>query len=330
MGTPGSGDPRRAERDSTVIIPTEQIKETVGFLYTHDQKDGKYIPLGTAFFTHVIENGKYIFNYIVTCKHVVKDCADIGEEIFLRLNNPIRLDVGYVNLPNRWKYHDDKSVDLAMMYWMPERKDVPVQWRSIPSDDGMVTNQRLDAIGHTLKVGDEVMFMGLFVQYDGYKRNFPIYRFGKIALITDEKINGEYGLSDYYLAECQGYPGNSGSPAYIELVDKDGGRAIFIVGMVAGFWPEQQVRQYGTTRVELYTHFGVTALVPFQKILDMLYGAEEMEVRKLSIERKEKKNAFKPASAKDNQEIEGVTKEEFEDVLKKIARPLTPEDEEKK
>lgn len=309
--------------DGTVIIPTEHIQEVVGFLYRHDEADEEFYPLGTCFFISLIE-GVYNFRYIITCKHVVKNWIDTDEQIYIRLNRSDRLDVEYVLLPNNWAYHPDKSVDLAVLLWHPSPKTTPpVKWTSMNFFNSIIREEILEAAKHTLKVGDELMFLGLFAQYAGYKRNFPVYRFGKMALITNEKIYGEYGLSDYYLAECQGYPGNSGSPAFIELFEpyESGNSKLFIVGIVAGFWPEQQTKQISENRYELYTHYGITALVPYQKIFDVLLGGDELNKRKKEVKEKEKAKAFTPASINSDEKPQEFTKDDMENALKKAFRP---------
>jgi hypothetical protein len=49
----------------------------------------------------------------------------------------------------------------------------------------------------------------------GTRRNYPVIRFGRVAMITEEKVKfGDYE-ADLYLVETGSYGGNSGSPAWL-------------------------------------------------------------------------------------------------------------------
>jgi hypothetical protein len=66
--------------------------------------------------------------------------------------------------------------------------------------------------------GSDVFFVGLFTSFYGQHKNFPIARFGRVALISGEKIPWQdrptepVQEADLYLLETQSYGGNSGSP----------------------------------------------------------------------------------------------------------------------
>ncbi len=63
-----------------------------------------------------------------------------------------------------------------------------------------------------IREGTEVFFTGLFVPYSGYERMYPIVRFGRVSLVTEEKIKWKDQLMDLYLIESGSFGGNSGSP----------------------------------------------------------------------------------------------------------------------
>jgi hypothetical protein len=60
----------------------------------------------------------------------------------------------------------------------------------------------------------------------GQQRNQPIVRFGKTALITDEKIEWKETippmLLELYLLECRYHSCNSGSPVLFNLLRQQG------------------------------------------------------------------------------------------------------------
>jgi hypothetical protein len=63
--------------------------------------------------------------------------------------------------------------------------------------------------------------VGLFTPFIGNRRNFPVVRFGRVAMLSDEKIPWtERGIEqslDLYLIECQSFGGNSGAPVFFYL-----------------------------------------------------------------------------------------------------------------
>jgi hypothetical protein len=71
--------------------------------------------------------------------------------------------------------------------------------------------------------GSDVFFTGLFAQFIGQARNYPIARFGKVAMMPAEKIpwrdtEGQpVEMVDLYLLETQSFGGNSGSPVFFYL-----------------------------------------------------------------------------------------------------------------
>jgi hypothetical protein len=122
------------------------------------------------------------------------------------------------------------------------------------------------------------------------------------------------------LIECQAYPGNSGSPLFVGFLNK-GKYRLYLAGVIAAFYPEQQGIQIDKNTYEVYTHFGISAAVPISKLYEILYGDELMKRRKEKVGASMKAKAPKPASNVVNRE-NILTKETFEDVLRKATRPL--------
>jgi hypothetical protein len=53
-------------------------------------------------------------------------------------------------------------------------------------------------------------------QYYGIKRNYPLIRRGSLALLTGEYIETPSGRQQVFIAELQSWPGNSGSPVFLQ------------------------------------------------------------------------------------------------------------------
>ncbi len=316
------------DKDVGMKIPSYH-KHIVGFLYI---KDGnKFKTIGTAFFLIQVE-ADIGFYYLITCKHVVKPWLEKGRTIFARFNRSDKYDVDYIQLENDWVYHKDKTVDLAVLSYKPPKAGTyHTFWGALDAKEVLLTDGLLDSLGRPLSEGVDIVFIGLFGQYTGYQRNFPCFRNGKIALITEEKVKGAYGDSDYIFVECQMYPGFSGSPMFVGA-NLPGGRRYFVAGVMAASYPEKQKVLVAPGKEETYTHFGVSISVPAQKIADIIYGDKLMKQREEKIGASNfDKDPVPMAMTEPIEESEEVfTRDDFFDALGKATRPIKPESKKKK
>lgn len=196
-----------------------EIKKCVTFIFVKDS-EGRAVPNGTGFFVRVPNETKpnmYNF-YLVTAKHILQDeSGEYLSSIMIRLN---RIDEGseLIELPlaaaGKIFVHSDQDVDIACFGCLPDSKSF--DFRCVGNDlIGTKELVKKSEIGE----GDEVFFCGLFTSHIGQEKNQPIVRFGKVALMSDEKIEwrdkGEpVKLLDLYLLECQSFGGNSGPPVF--------------------------------------------------------------------------------------------------------------------
>src|SRR5258706_569972 len=246
------------------MISPMDIKETVGFLYT--QQETKYKALGTCFFVNWIE-GRRVFTYIVTNRHVVEETLVSGLEIYLRVNRSDILDVEYFKLDSKWVYHHDTAVDIAILLNIGASGANPASASAIPADS-LVTNSRLL---RPLDEGVEVFFIGMLTQFKGSKRNYPVMRQGHIALLTDELIEGPDGPTKYYLIECVSHHGNSGSPLFMASRTKPvGGRpSLAVLGVVSGSFQQDILNNDGDP-TGLYENSGISLVTPAQYVDELL------------------------------------------------------------
>ena len=116
-------------------IPAE-VKKVVTFIFPadaqgnllRDQKTNNPIPYGTGFFVGVqSEDGKGLYGYLVTAKHVLKDPqGNDFNRVYLRLNK-LQGDAEFIALDliqggHRVVYsHTDPSVDIAVVPAMPSQ-----------------------------------------------------------------------------------------------------------------------------------------------------------------------------------------------------------------
>jgi hypothetical protein len=188
---------------------------------------GLYMPLGTGFFVlYPDKRGgpDYGFVYLVTAKHVLRDfdgkflrSVDVRVNLkspeadsrvsFIR-NVPVSDEHGKL----LW-YHGSKEADEAVAVdCLPDQKKVA--FKTIPL--GMfVDNATLKS--RDVEEGDSLYFIGLMAQFYGSKKNFPVVRRGTLAMMTDEEIPTPTGPQKAFIAELQSWPGNSGSPVFLNL-----------------------------------------------------------------------------------------------------------------
>lgn len=135
--------------------------------------------------------------------------------------------------------------------------------------------------------GDDVFFSGLFESHIGQRKNQPIVRFGRVALMSDEKIEWkEKGRSskqlDLYLLECQSFGGNSGSPVFFHLNPLRNLRqidtldpAIYLAGIIMGSFQNTEIYY----DILLRQNMGIAAVTPSYKLLDIIDSKKVKEAR---------------------------------------------------
>lgn len=270
-----------------------EVKKSVSFIFIKN-KDGALIPNGTGFFVGVKhENNEQVMtSYFVTAKHVLQDGSGCYyPEFFIRLN---RLEgdsefFTFVTANLKIIEHSDKSVDIAVFEYLPtvgiyDFKCIP---HSLIADKELIKQ-------HEICEGDDVFFAGLFTPHYGAKKNQPIIRFGKVALITDEKIlwqvNNQPSYQDLYLLECQSFGGNSGSPVFFELnpLRKSGAitlgpRQFFLAGVMTGTFLDaketQRIKATDNDKFIAFQTVGIAAVTPSEKLKDILFSEELVKKR---------------------------------------------------
>jgi len=135
-----------------------------------------------------------------------------------------------------------------------------------------------------LQEGDDVFFTGMFTPHLGKKRNLPIVRFGKVALISDERVMWNEVPTDLYLIETFSFGGNSGSPLFFFLdptrepnMIRVGQPILLLAGIVIGYFGEPARAGIVETKNKAYWPFensGVAAVVPAFRLNEILNSPE--------------------------------------------------------
>jgi hypothetical protein len=281
---------------AVAAIPPE-IKNVVAFVFEKDGK-GNIVPDGTGFFVGVKDDSKpdSLFEYFVTAKHVLqKEDPESHKkawlpEVYLRLNrrdgkaDMLTLPIVLEGRHKTVLVDEDFSVDLAVI---PVSIDAKIYEMQVLPVEMITTRDDFKTIG--IQEGSEVFFTGLFTPYVGTKRNYPVFRFGRVALLTDEKISvGPGDEEDLYLVESGSYGGNSGSPVYFYIGMERGNNMIALgppiiklAGIMKGtFLDLQPVVTVETKQTPVsQSSMGIAIVVPAYKLHDLLFDDELKKLR---------------------------------------------------
>lgn len=259
------------------------IKKTLSFVFLPNP-GGAPIPNGTAFFVAVDSENHTgrAYVYAVTSHHVLrKDEHSYFDQILLRMNKKGGgSDFLVVSLTGSQASpiftHPDPTVDIALIPIAPDASIYDIKW--IP-ESLLVTQTKFSELN--IQEGDDVFFGGLFVPFTGATKNIPIIRFGKVAMISDEKIPWDGEMIDLYLTETQSFGGNSGSPVFFHLNPTRnpgalvlGAPQLFLAGVMKGsFLNANEVVVVNRSPVSISReNAGIAAVVPSYLLHEILYG----------------------------------------------------------
>jgi hypothetical protein len=253
-------------------------------------------PTGTGFLVFTGEASSAGI-YLVTAGHVAKTLG--ADPFVIRFNDKDgagRLD----HIDNaEWHYHDDESVDVAVMQYMPpDWADCSIMPASEFVDDFKLQH-------YDIGPGDAAYLVGLFHLHVGKDRNLVTVHTGHIALMpTDEKLETNDGaVSNVYLIEMQTLPGSSGSPVYIrptiEFMAKDTKVDIdslahaegrdYLLGVWIAAWPGKPDKILAAAKKLHQTTWipvGMGIVVPASAIKHILESYDLVEARRIVTETK--------------------------------------------
>ena len=310
------------------IIPSDFNKNAILFFF-HKTSPTNYDPLGTGFIVQVanlhyphmyipipfVGKNVVVFHpqYFVTAKHVLfDDKGDLRQDVYLRFNNNTNgiswapLSALITNQIFRVLFSTNKAVDMAIVTlnlpWnLPKTSSTNVYWPNNISLSGIDSSLLLTPekmAQYEIKEGYDMFFIGLFVQFYGSYRNYPVCRFGHLAMTPDEGISVA-GLPEQklFLMETSAYGGNSGSPAFfrtersipilkvVNLLSSKSGEhdKIILAGIVEGGFSFPSEVQIPNTPLRGYAaeNASMAVIVPATYIHEVLFSTDEIKNRKL-------------------------------------------------
>jgi hypothetical protein len=290
-------------------------------------------PAGTAFFVGYPVEGiaDRHFVHLVTAKHVLDGIKNrtVDGGVYLRLNFKGRGSDWVRTTLSQWYVHPaDPFLDVAVLLDAPiEDIDYLAIPLSMTATDEVIAS---NGIG----VGDEVFMTGLFVGHQGRGKNEPIVRVGNIAAMPEEPVqtrwDNNYVQIKAYLVEARSIGGLSGSPVFVHLgVHRwiEGGVKVstsgphfYWLGLMHGHWDQRP-----PTSSPFYheaVNMGIGIVIPVSKVLEVMAQPEVAELRKRVAEELRRRLSPTPdiPAAQDSE----ITKEEFEQALRRASRRIKP------
>lgn len=244
------------EQASAPLSLSSLLAQTVLFLYedkTPPNSD-KLVAgriLGTAFIVSipVPEEPKKSIPFIVTAKHVIANQTRILGRYSMKTSG----EFGFVqyNLEalrksnDLWEYPEDEGVDIVvfrtLFFESTRAKAIPID--NIASKEDYKSD---------INPADRVIIPCLLANYPGTTQNYPIFRDGSIALITEEPIEFSWYFGSKKITTKQRMvfinstlnEGFSGAPVFLWPVPRStpkgqlifGGK-VWLLGVVHGFQP---------------------------------------------------------------------------------------------
>lgn len=325
---------------SIKMLIDPRILKTATFLVVNDE------PSSTVFLIRwLILTDVYAY-YAVTTRHSLSNSV-----VSIRFNLKSGGTEDQAFLAADWIQHP--STDVAVL---PLPPDLPLDSYDLsfvsPFDFARNKNHLVEMLAShddvgpgTLMLpygtGDEIYSIGLFEGHTGENLAQPLARFGHIALkpAEGEKIFAEINRGDLtpidaFLVEMATWRGQSGSPVFLhvpltleeELTEEFAEPKDYLIGMVQGFYPGiQDVQINGKDATLSPLQMGIGIVIPVRDIEEVLMQKQLEEQRKKLEKDKQQKPKLRPSAASIRKEAD-MTKESFEDVLKRVSRKTSEPD----
>jgi hypothetical protein len=268
----------------------EDVKKVVCFVYVPDAH-GDPTPNGTGFFVFVklTASPDMAQFYLVSAKHVFTDQATgkFYPRFWVRVNRfhggaeLVKIELSDPDL-QVYRHPTDNTVDIVVLPVIINQ--TIYDYKAVPED--MLTSREEF---HQLRIaeGSDVFFTGLFVSFQGQQKNYPIVRFGRVAMVTEEKVPwSEPGardpvLLDLYLIETMSFGGNSGAPVFFYLgADREpgilnaGAPVLKLAGIMKGSFDQRNpigILQTNAIAVS-QENIGIAAVVPAYLLHEILFS----------------------------------------------------------
>jgi hypothetical protein len=256
-----------------------EIKSSTTYIFIKNANT--FIPNGTGFFVGLkVPSKPNNFGLcLVTPKHVLYQpgTTQFLDTIYIRLNKkgggselaaiPIRAQ----GKDKTIFMHSDPSVDLVAMQILPDQKRYDLKF--IP--DQFILSKEI-SVNINIYEGFEVFFPSLFFPAFGSAGNYPFIRFGRFALITDEKIAWQGKPTALYLIDTGSCGANSGAPVFF-FMESNRASVLKLAGVIQGTFGDalQEIKITEKNKTPLpFSNVGIAGVIPAYKLYELLFSEE--------------------------------------------------------
>jgi hypothetical protein len=147
--------------------------------------------------------------YAVTNSHVIRE----GNSPVVRLNTQDGRTEVISLTTDQWHHHPDgDDIAVCPIGLQPEHH------RFLALDRSRWFLEEGDIGDLDVGPGDEIFFVGRFINHQGEQKNLPVVRWGNIAMLPYEPIRHPRGtLVESFLIEARSLSGFSGSPVFLYI-----------------------------------------------------------------------------------------------------------------
>ena len=285
------------------------VLKCVMFLAEEREQNGgafKIVPVATAFVVRLKEND-LTWKYLVTARHVIEGAKD---ELYVRANLKTGSHKEFPIKKADWYRHDDADVACTEFY-MPDRDPMELDYVSTPTEQFISDKYEFtfdplpQGAAEPVGLGDDLVFIGLFVEHAGKERNLPIVRLGNIAAMPTEAVsvarNG--GTSSFsqlaYLAECKSWGGVSGSPVF--WTQQYGRQSVYLTGLLGLISSHYDIKTNAETAGDIVgtittpINSGIAVVTPAHFVNELLLRDDLVEIRKKRAALSQQGNAATPS-----------------------------------
>lgn len=284
--------------------------------------------------------------YVVTNKHVA-----LGGFPVVRLNTlDGKTDVLELD-GHDWIPHPDGDDLVVAPLDLPRQK-----YNYFPISSDLFVDQR-HVTSQEIGAGDDTFMVGRFVNHAGQQRNTPSIRFGSIAMLPFEKVKlgqeANNHMQEAFLVETRSISGFSGSPVFVyrpseteirmppnEGLDPDDQRVTYttsiddLMGHVSFLGIDcGHVQKYERVVNGALTphpqgwkvagNTGMAIVIPAWRLLQLLNTPELAMQRKQKDKQYQEEKEAEERAALDLETPEPLTKESYEEVLKRASRKIS-------
>lgn len=197
------GHPYRVWEAAVPRIP-DNVLDCVIYLYADRQSADDGIRLGgSGFLTGVrAKNADGFFLYAVTNKHLIER-GYTAIRLTTKDGNKDVIETTEMS----WIAHDTSDLSICPIALSEQHKFNLV-------DEGAFVTEQMVGGASGIGPGDDVFVVGRFINHEGQQRNLPTVRFGNVAQLPWEPIDGQ----ESFLVEARSIPGYSGSAVFVHFL----------------------------------------------------------------------------------------------------------------